>query len=1161
MKNQGDIPSAQPSPEPIQNGISAVGDLNASHDSPEPSPEVLQILEEYMTELENGRRPNVDEFVARHPSLGKLGDHLRGYLASLDFLHPQAPPAARPLEIQLEDEEDLPPPNPALGRLGDFNLVREIGRGGMGIVYEAVQISLRRRVALKVLPMAAALDTKQLQRFKNEALAAAGLHHPQIVPIHAVGTERGVHYYAMQLIEGHSLADVIIDLRGQMKAKNENRELRIRDRRPGGGDRGPMTENGASELTLAGSTVQDRLRADDTPIDSPGFTGFDPQSPIPHPPSSILNPSSSFFQNVARLGIQAAEALAHAHRLGIVHRDIKPANLILDDEGKLWVTDFGLAMMQSNMELTATGDVVGTLRYMSPEQAAAKRGLIDQRTDIYSLGATLYELLTLEPAFTDKDRHQLLARIAMEDPRAPRRLNPAIPKDLETIVLKSMAKSPPERYLTAEEMAEDLKRYMDDQPIRATRPSIPERALRWGRRHKALVAGCTIFSMASVLMAAILFYEAKRQAYEKKVHEQQLILAQREKLMENLVAIHEAMDELCLKPALERLAKNSDSQKQREDQEFLRKVLVHYQRFADLNFREAGPRALPAYAGRQVGNILQALGDPAHANEAKEAYEKAIALLVEVIADNPQDPALRAELARSRNGLGNVLWTNSQPDLAEKTLAQETKELEQAVVDFPQVTDFRNELVNCRQNLSLLLGLTGQTHQAEAVLRENLPILEDLTSANPCRPDYQKTKADNLCRLGDVLKVSGQSKESEKFYLQAEEILERLLAQEPKTTEYKQARAIVAYNLGLLCREAGRLPDSEKAYQRSIGVSKALVGEFPLIPDYGLELAMEEHQLGLTLAQMQKYAEAESAYRHAEELLERLVRDFPAKQRYQEEFACCSNNFGIYFEKTHVPAEAENSYARAARLLEDLAKRFPRMLDYHSDLGGARFSQARLLADRNENEKACKLLEQAIEHQRIAIQGNPRNPQYYAPLWPQYQLLLKLLMEDGKIDQINLVLQGAREKCKDLPSILNNLAWWMVRHPQPPFGNATLGLQFAKQATEKSPSKGDLWNTLGTAQYRLGNWQEAVAALEKSRTLRSGGDSYDFFFLAMTHWQLGEKDQARDSYQKAIAKLPKDKNEELRRIQEEAEKLLGVSSVSATNSKKKTVSDSLSTDR
>src|SRR5262249_36671050 len=223
--------------------------------------------------------------------------------------------------------------------LGDFRIVREIGRGGMGIVYEAVQVSLGRRVALKVLPLAAALDARQLQRFKNEAQAAACLHHPHVVPVYGVGCERGVHYYAMQFIDGRTLADLIRELRHGAGLERAG---------------GPASAGDAT-LPAAGEAT--------------------PRGPAQGPRSA------AFFRTAARLGAQAAAALDYAHQQGVIHRDVKPANLLLDSRGNLWVTDFGLAHCQQDARLTMTGDLVGTLRYMSPEQALGRRAAADPRTE------------------------------------------------------------------------------------------------------------------------------------------------------------------------------------------------------------------------------------------------------------------------------------------------------------------------------------------------------------------------------------------------------------------------------------------------------------------------------------------------------------------------------------------------------------------------------------------------------------------------------------------------------------------------------------------------------------------------------------------------------------------------------------------------------------
>ncbi len=205
-----------------------------------------------------------------------------------------------------------------------------------------------------------------------------------------------------------------------------------------------------------------------------------------------------------------------------------------------------------------------------------------------------------------------------------------------------------------------------------------------------------------------------------------------------------------------------------------------------------------------------------------------------------------------------------------------------------------------------------------------------------------------------------------------------------------------------------------------------------------------------------------------------------------------------------------------------------------------------MLGKKGEKEKACQLLQTAIAHQGNATHKNPRHPEYATFLCLEYGLLAKLLAEQGKADEAKGVLEQAREQNKNIPEVLNGLAWWMVKEPTPPAGDFDMGLQMAKQAVDKQPENGNYWNTLGVTHYRDGNWQAAITALDKSRELHRGGDSYDFFFLAMAHWQLGDKDQAREWYDKATAALPKTKNEELGRIQDEAARLLEVAGLGGT---------------
>ncbi|HMC90678.1 MAG TPA: serine/threonine-protein kinase [Gemmataceae bacterium] len=358
---------------------------SASAGATEQAASVIRVLEGYLDELERGGAVDPESLVARHP---EMAEELRAYLRQLDVLHLATAGLRSPLRADqaLATEEIA-----EQGRLGDFVLLREVGRGGMGIVYEAEQVSLGRRVALKVLPHAAALNSKQLQRFKHEAEAAAHLQHGNIVPVYAVGCERGIHFYAMQFIDGQSLAGFISALRQQAGK--------------------PAQERQPDEGTTQDTVQQPRE-----------------ETVTLHPLSSPFHTPSAFFQSVARLGIQAALALEHAHQLGVVHRDIKPGNLLLDASGNVWISDFGLARSRNDPGVTRSGDLIGTLRYMSPEQASAKRGLSDQRTDVYSLGATLYELLTLEPAFPGEEPREVLRQLAFEEPRRPRSLNPAIPR-------------------------------------------------------------------------------------------------------------------------------------------------------------------------------------------------------------------------------------------------------------------------------------------------------------------------------------------------------------------------------------------------------------------------------------------------------------------------------------------------------------------------------------------------------------------------------------------------------------------------------------------------------------------------------------------------------------------------------------------------------------
>lgn len=394
---------------------------------------LVQILDQYLADLKAGRAVNRATLLAQYP---QFAQQLSSCLAGLEFIQGADAAATTGGAPDLVSQQRV---------LGDFRIVREIGRGGMGAVYEAEQISLGRRVALKVLRFGTVSDLEAIDRFRREAETVARLHHTNIVPIFAVGAAQGVNYYAMQFIEGKSLAD----LRGEGSAA---------------------------------------LPADD----------------------------------VVGWGLQAAEALTHAHDRHVIHRDVKPSNLLLDPDGRIWLTDFGLARRMDDVTLSLTGALLGTPRYMSPEQASATRRQVDRRTDIYSLGATLYELLAGRPVFSGDTAHQVIQQILSTEPTPLRRIRPALTRDIETVVMKCLAKDPAQRYGSARELAEDLRACLERRPIRARRANSVERIGRWMRQRQQGVRA-SVCAVAATLLAGLAWWGAS--SWYRTAHASSLLLA------------------------------------------------------------------------------------------------------------------------------------------------------------------------------------------------------------------------------------------------------------------------------------------------------------------------------------------------------------------------------------------------------------------------------------------------------------------------------------------------------------------------------------------------------------------------------------------------------------------------------------------------------------
>ena len=510
------------------------------------------LIEEFLSLYRGGEPVTPESFAAHHPEHEEaLRELLPTLLALEDVKQERVSSGSGPARVAL----------PELDRLGDFRIERELGRGGMGVVFEAVQETLNRRVALKVMPQASLLTGHQLDRFRQEAQIAARLHHTNIVPVYGSGASDGYHYYAMQFITGQSL--------------DKWRDAQQR------------------QLPVGDGAWAARARF------------------------------------VARVGVAVASALHCAHGHGTLHRDIKPANFLLDQEGDVWVTDFGLAKALETDGLTRSGDIVGTLQYMPPEHLG---GVYDVRSEVFALGVTLYELLALCSPFGARTRGDLMERVRDQRFVPLERACPDAPRDLVVIIAKAMARDPRDRYESAQALQRDLQAFLEDRPIVARRLSMVSRARRWCRRNRML-AGAIAVAMLASLVAAVTgwtSYVATQGALE---------LAEREgeraenNLKLSLAAFGDVFDRLVGREPVLDFEEDPDTGQElvvvqssvsQRDVVLLREMLAFYDRFATENANSESLRYETARANRRVGAIHAQLGEPKSLEVAGEALQKAL---------------------------------------------------------------------------------------------------------------------------------------------------------------------------------------------------------------------------------------------------------------------------------------------------------------------------------------------------------------------------------------------------------------------------------------------------------------------------------------------------------------------------------------------------------
>lgn len=837
--------------------------------------ELADVLDAYLLSLEGNTPLDVDRLAAQHP---RIAEDIHAFVASIDMLHGATQAISPPIRTNKTVSPPVdhqPNPRHSEKRLGDFEIGPEIGRGGMGVVYEATQISLQRKVALKVLPFAAMWDHKQIARFQNEAQAAAQLQHANIVPVFAVGQERGVHFYAMQLIQGRSLDQILNELR---------READI--------DALPSQQCLISTMA-AESTLQLELS------------------------SEHAAGQSRYCRAIAGLGIQAANALQYAHECGVVHRDVKPSNLLVDHRNKLWITDFGLARVKNSPGVTVTGDVVGTLRYMSPEQATGTQVLVDPRTDIYSLGATLYELLTLRPAFPGEDRHGVLQAIANEEPVPPRMIDPAIPVDLETIVLQAMAKSRDERYPAAQQLADDLNRFLEGKPTLARRPTLTDRAAKWIRRHRVVVSLAAMFLFALAMVSTTGAILLSREHARK-----QAALATAEA---NFEQARDVVNRFGGQFAQE-LAKLPGSEPLR--MAVLADTLSYYQKF-----------------------IARAAGDP----------------------------ALKSDLATTHFHSGTIASQLGDQQQAEQSFQQAAQLFAELAEASHQPGEHRQQQATALNNLALLYAGQGKLDLAHSRYNTAIKLQSSVVASDHPPPAATRLLAELYTNRGLLERQYGDAAAARKSLTRAIAQLEKIVAATPEDDKARHALAM-AFNNRSFVEQSSHWAAAEQSCRRAVELFEELAeveaDNQPVANATRADLALSYNNLAAIRGHLGKDPEAIAAFRRAVQLQEQLVRQAPGVVQFRSDLAITWNNLAQALARQGDNSEADKAYDRAQELFTELVSDYPQDIRYQSSLAGVLNNRGMASELAGDLDTALAEYRDAIDHQKVAVQSSPEHSQY-----------------------------------------------------------------------------------------------------------------------------------------------------------------------------------------